>query len=234
MFKGIRTRFNRMSIGYQLVVHFLLISILPSIGLGLVVGYTVDGLIKSQVKDSTNQVINKVNETIEFYVGNVQKLSYLVALNPDVNAFMEQGTSTDSGGADTDEIRTYLRNLTMLYPEVAGIMITNQRGAYLSNDMYPRTLDPLTEETWYQDAARKRGVFTLLGHPTNSNLALNATYKSKDLINAARAVVNPKTKQVDGVILVTMKSRVIAESAKSVRIGKTGYLFIVDDSGENI
>lgn len=234
MFQVIRSKLNRMSIGYQLVVHFLLISILPSIGLGLVVGYTVDGLIKSQVKDSTNQVINKVNETIEFYVGNVQKLSYLVALNPNVKAFIENASPTNPGTADVDEIRAYLRNLTMLYPEVAGIMIANQNGAYLSNDMYPRSLDSLIEETWYQEAARKRGVFTLLGHPRNQNVAMNATYKSKELINVTRAFVNPTTKQVDGVVLITMKARVIAETAKSVRLGKTGYLFIVDDSGDNI
>jgi two-component system sensor histidine kinase YesM len=228
-------RINNISIGYQLVVHFLLISILPSIGLGILIGYTVDNLIKKQVNDSTNQVISKVNETIEYYVGNVQKISYLVALNNDISNFFNQTATTKKSSDDEKEsIRNYLRDFTMLYPEVAGILIANSNGDYLSNDMFARTVDPLTEEIWYEEAARKKGIFTLLGHPLSNNLEMKASYKPSELISAVRAIVDPLTKEVKGVVLIEMKARVIAETAKSVRLGKTGYLLIVDDSGQNI
>lgn len=228
-------RLNNISIGYQLVVHFLLISILPSIGLGILIGYTVDNLIKKQVNDSTNQVISKVNETIEYYVGNVQKISYLVALNNDISNFFNQTATTIKSSDDEKEsIRNYLRDFTMLYPEVAGILIANSNGDYLSNDMFARTYDPLTEEIWYEEAARKKGIFTLLGHPMSNNVEMKASYKPSELISAVRAIVDPRTKEVKGVVLIEMKARVIAETAKSVRLGKTGYLLIVDDSGQNI
>jgi two-component system sensor histidine kinase YesM len=233
--KKLISKLNNLSIGYQLVVHFLLISILPSIGLGVLVGYTVDNLIKKQVNESTNQVISKVNETLEYYIGNVQKISYLVALNNEiVNFFDQKSDDSNLDNEKVNDIRSYLKDFTMLYPEVAGILIANSEGDYISNDMFARTLDPLTEEIWYQEAARQKGIFTLLGHPKSNNIEMNASYQSSELISAVRAIVDPKTKQVKGVVLIEMKARVIAETAKSVRLGKTGYLLIVDDSGQNI
>lgn len=235
MFQYIRQKINSISIGYQLVIHFLLISILPSIGLGVLVGYTIDNIIKQQVNDSTNQVINKVNETIEYYVGNIQKVSYLVTVNNEIsNFFTEHKVVARMDGDETNAIRSYLREFTTLYPEVAGILIVNSKGEYISNDMYEHSIDPLTDEIWYQEAASNKGIFTLLGHPTGSNVKMKASYQPSELVSTVRAIVNPKTKQVDGVVLIEMKARVIAETAKSVRLGKTGYLMIVDDSGENI
>jgi two-component system sensor histidine kinase YesM len=233
--KKLRKKINSVSIGYQLVIHFLLISILPSVGLGVLVGYSIDSIIKQQVKASTNQVISKVNETIEYYVGNIQKISYLVTLNSDIASFYQQQAIVSKMNPEqNNNIRNYLRDFTMLYPEVAGILIVNRKGEYISNDMFERTQDPLTDEVWYQEAVQNKGIFTLLGHPMDYHIEMNASYKPSELVTAVRAIVDPKTKQVNGVVLIEMKARVIAETAKKVSLGKTGYLMVVDDSGENI
>lgn len=69
-----KLKLNNMPIRYKLIIHFLLISILPSIGLGLLIGWTVDRIVEEQSTENTMQLIRKVNTAIESDVENLQKL----------------------------------------------------------------------------------------------------------------------------------------------------------------
>lgn len=50
-----KLKLNNMPIRYKLIIHFLLISILPSIGLGLLIGWTVDRIVEEQSTENTMQ-----------------------------------------------------------------------------------------------------------------------------------------------------------------------------------
>ena len=213
----------------------MLISILPSIGLGFLTGWTVDRIIERQVNQNTLQLIGQVNKTLDFYAGNMQNMSYLIAFNPGIKQFLYEKKSQQSQGVKDDyEIRTFLQGLTTLYPEVAGILVVNSNGQYISNDMYTRSMKSLTEESWYQAAVKSEGIFKILGHPFSRNITSHIHYKDDEVVSVVRAILDPETQQVKGVILIDMKLRVISEATKDVRLGKTGYLMVIDDKGENI
>ena len=59
---------NNQPIQYKLIIHFLLISILPSIGSGILIDWTASRIIERQVNDYTIQMIGKVNNGLEHYV----------------------------------------------------------------------------------------------------------------------------------------------------------------------
>ncbi|MDU2242689.1 MAG: cache domain-containing protein, partial [Paenibacillus sp.] len=259
-----RFSLNNLPIRYKLIVHFMLISILPSIGLGMLTNWTVDRIIERQITDNTLQLIGKVNRSLETYVENLQNMTFFISFNPEVLQFLESqgdaqpnvlsasssaghelagGTGTrpprdvrsagytapstmTTAEADADhyEIRKFLQGFTTLYSEVAGILIVNGRGDYISNEMYARTDGDLTREAWYQEAVRNKGIFKIIGHPRGRNVTTHVNYKDSEVVSAVRAILDPETQQVKGVVLIDLKLRVIAETAQDVRLGKTGYL----------
>ncbi|GJM69010.1 hypothetical protein HMSSN036_12260 [Paenibacillus macerans] len=224
-----RFTLNNLPIRYKLIVHFLLISILPSIGLGLLTNWTVDRIIERQITDNTLQLIGKVNKSLETYVENLQNMTYFISFNPEVLRFLE-GQSE----ADHFEIRKFLQGFTTLYSEVAGILVVNSQGDYISNEMYARTPEKLTAEDWYKEAVRSKGIFKVIGHPHQRNVTTHVSYKDSEVVSAVRAILDPDTQQVKGVVLIDLKLRVIAETAQDVRLGKTGYLTVLDQEGQPI
>ncbi|MEF2966429.1 sensor histidine kinase [Paenibacillus sp. M1] len=234
-----RMSLNNLPIRYKLIIHFLLISILPSIGLGFLINWTVDRVIERQVTDNTLQLIGKVNESLETYVENLQNITYFISFNPDVEDFLAgEGKAPaepdNESGLDHYEIRKFLQGFTTLHSEVAGILVVNHRGEYISNEMYARTSRNLTQESWYQEAVRNKGIFKIVGHPSRRNVTTHVSYKDSEVVSVVRAILDPDTGQAQGAVLIDLKLRVIAEKAQDVRLGKTGYLTILDDSGEQI
>ncbi|WP_334077685.1 sensor histidine kinase [Paenibacillus sanfengchensis] len=243
-----RMSMNNMPIRYKLILHFLLISILPSIGLGFLVNWSADRVIERRMTENTLQLIGKVNQTLEAYVENLQNITYFISFNPEVQDFLKKGTAgtgsriaigspqPESGAEPASyAIRKFLQGFTTLHSEVAGILIVNRRGAYLSNEMYARYPNQsLTEEEWYLEAVRNKGIFKIVGHPSGRNVTTHASYKDNEVVSVVRAILDPETGETLGVVLIDLKLRVIAETAQDVRLGKTGYLTVLDPGGEMI
>lgn len=226
---------NNIPIRYKLISHFLLISIFPIFCLALLIGWTIERVIEEQVNDNTLQLIDKVNESLEFYINNLQSYSYMIANNVAVEEFLARDEWEPNALSDNKyEIQRYLRNFTTVSPEVAGIMVVNDTGDYVSNELYAPSIMPLTQESWYQEAVENNGIFKIVGRPDGRRLHSIVDYTNDDVVTVVRAVVDPFTEQVHGVILIDLKLRVIAETVKDVTLGKSGYLMVLDDTGQHI
>ena len=153
-------------------------AIVPSVGLGLLVNWTVERVVERQVEGHTMQLIGKVNEALNTKMENLQNMTYLIAFDPDVNAFMDEKIGGDENTRERERverpasqaytaseqnrwygIKQTLQGFTTLYPEIAGIVLVNGNGEYISNEMYPRTEQRLTEEDWYRKAAVQPGFY---------------------------------------------------------------------------
>ncbi|MHA6532465.1 cache domain-containing sensor histidine kinase [Paenibacillus sp. BAC0078] len=237
-----KLKFNNLPIRYKLIIHFLLISILPSIGLGLLIGWTVDRIVEQQSNENTMQLIGKVNSALENDAENLQKITYLISFDPGVQAFLKgtmknpaQAAGTGVKGESAEyNIRKFLQGFTTLSSEIAGIMLVNRDGDFISNEMYTRPGTRLTSEKWYKEAVSNKGIFKIVGHPYGRAVMSHVEYKESEVVSAVRAIIDPETQVVQGVVLVDLKLRVIAETAKDVTLGKTGYLTVFDERGELI
>ncbi|WP_458119861.1 cache domain-containing sensor histidine kinase [Paenibacillus sp. Z6-24] len=248
----------------QLIALFLLVGILPSILLGIMVNWTSDRIIERQVTDNTFQLISKVNQTIDTYMEHMQSITYLISFDSKVNSFINGGmdarrteeaslpksktaaASSDPGselaaadngplsGTSVYQIRQFLQGFTTVYPEIAGILIVNSSGDYISNEMYARYPRNLTQEQWYKQAVEHKGIFTIIGHPSGRNVTSHTNYRDNDVVSVVRSLNDPATGQVKGVVLIDLKLRVIAQAAKDVTLGKTGYLMVTDSGGRMI
>ncbi|MDC3418232.1 cache domain-containing sensor histidine kinase [Aquibacillus salsiterrae] len=224
---------NNIPIRFKLISHFLIIGIIPILCLGLLINWTVKRVVEEQVNENTLQLISKVNETLEFYMNNMQSITYYIGSNEKVIDFL--GTGSDQILDDAEyELQRYLRKFTTLSPEVAGILVVNNQGNYISNELIVPNNRDLTKETWYKKAINNKGIFTIIGQPTNRSISSLVNYKNDEVVTAVRAIIDPFSQEVQGVILIDLKLRVIAETLVDVRLGKSGYLMVVDGLNETI
>ncbi|WP_046176118.1 cache domain-containing sensor histidine kinase [Domibacillus indicus] len=225
-----KLKLNNIPIKHKLVVLLLVITILPSIIISSLIAVTVERVIEEQVTDNTLQLIGQVNKTLEYYAGNMQNVSYLLSFDPNVEAFLEAG-GTEQGNYN---VRQFMQRLTTLYPEVAGILAVNNTGESISNELYAQPGQNLTQEDWYKQAVEGAGIFKMIGHPKDRSISSHVHYREDEVVSVVRAILDPDTKQVKGVILIDLKLRVIAEAARNINTGKAGYLMVLDENGEAV
>ncbi|WP_339191496.1 sensor histidine kinase [Paenibacillus sp. FSL R5-0490] len=238
-----------MPLRYQLMLLFLLFAIVPSVGLGLLVNWTVERVVERQVEGHTMQLIGKVNEALNSKMENLQNMTYLIAFDPDIDAFMndKMPLNDDAGiepmnmdtNAETEQNRLYgikqtLQGFTTLYPEIAGIVLVNGSGDYISNEMYPRTEQSLIQENWYQKASANPGIFMVLGQPKERNLTTHVRYKDDEIVSVARSITDEASGRVRGVIMIDLKLRSVSQAARNVTLGKSGYVMVTDAEGQSV
>ncbi|ETT29943.1 signal transduction protein with a C-terminal ATPase domain [Paenibacillus sp. FSL R5-192] len=240
---------RNMPLRYQLMLLFLLFAIVPSVGLGLLVNWTVERVVERQVEGHTMQLIGKVNEALNSKMENLQNMTYLIAFDPEIDAFMndKMPPNDDAGiepmnmdtNAETEQNRLYgikqtLQGFTTLYPEIAGIVLVNASGDYISNEMYPRAEQSLIQENWYQKASANPGIFTVLGQPKERNLTTHVRYKDDEIVSVARSITDEASGRVRGVIMIDLKLRSVSQAARNVTLGKSGYVMVTDAEGQSV
>lgn len=244
-----RLRLRNMPLRYQLMLLFLLFAIVPSVGLGLLVNWTVERVVERQVEGHTMQLIGKVNEALNSKMENLQNMTYLIAFDPEIDAFMidKMPLNDDAGiepmnmdtNAETEQNRLYgikqtLQGFTTLYPEIAGIVLVNASGDYISNEMYPRAEQSLIQENWYQKASANPGIFMVLGQPKERNLTTHVRYKDDEIVSVARSITDEASGRVRGVIMIDLKLRSVSQAARNVTLGKSGYVMVTDAEGQSV
>lgn len=230
-----KRKLKNLSIREKLVILFLLISILPSILLGVLIGFAVDNIIEQQVNENTSQLIHKVNSSVEAHIDNVQNITYFISFHPQIQDFFDGYITLDSIEAEDEyEVTRFLQIYTTLYSEIAGILIVNNEGDYISNELYSRSSQPITTENWYREAVENQGIAKVIGKPHGRRITSHVNYTEDEVVSVVRAIIDPITQEEKGVILIDLKLRVIAEAVRDVRLGKTGYLMVLDSNGESI
>ncbi|WP_312099343.1 sensor histidine kinase [Niallia sp.] len=227
-------KINEFSIRDKLIALFLLISILPAIGLGLLVGVTVEKILGEQATKNTLQLIDQVNTTLESSITNVQNVSYLISMDSQINSFFSHDQNNYKEEEQGYSIRKKMQGFTSLYPEIAGILLINSEGQYISNELYAQNNVDLRKEKWYEEAVRNKGIFKIIGKPQKRNIVSQINYKEDEIVTVVRAIVNRDTQEISGVILIDLKLRVIGEAMNNVHIGLSGFLTVIDENGKDI
>lgn len=227
-------QFNNLSIRNKLILHFILISILPSLVITLLISWTVSNMLEKQSNTQILQLIGNVSKSLDAQAANIQNISYFISMDPDIQTYLNDGSISIAKDEDRYRLYRFLQSFTTLYSEIAGIMIVRADGQYFSNDMYARSEKNLIEEYWYHEAMAARGIYKMIGHPSERNVTTHVNYKDSEIVSVVRAIQDPDTGTTKGVVLIDLKLRVIAEMLGDVKLGKSGYLIVVDDNNDLI
>ena len=121
-----------------------------------------------------------------------------------------------------------MENVANSHREVAGIFIATKEDLYVSTGMSRISRDPFQNERWYREASENPEEIQLISVVTGRNIVTNRSYSIDDVFSLAKAVQDPETGEVLGVILLDIRHDIIQSSINGVTIGEKGFVFVMD------
>ena len=196
------------------IMFFFFISI-PLISLGFLSYNMTSKSMKStteqQLRDLTDETAQSINQTINSVKSNIQIMS--------LNANLAKAAANDS--ATFSDALTYLSRLQKDHSsEIETLVITDASGkGIISNEKINCDLN-LSDREYIQTA--------LKGSPSESDVI-----NSKATGNSVVAVCYPLTldNKVVGTLLASIKFDSIASHAAKVKVGESGYAYMLNKSG---
>ncbi len=237
-FKNLRL-FNYLtknSIRRRLFIYFTLL-ILPAIILLGSVSYLIATyVLKENITQSSGQVVNQVLLHLELYLRQYQQYS-LSALG---NQFAQKFLSVNSN--DLKELRSYSIQVDqfLINPiftgrhEIEGIYLAGPDGRVTAFDKRKNR-----SELYFHPGVLEKLPWLDKVPPDGSMLVSGVYFKDHDselpVILLARRIPDPTNPaRMLGIFWVELNLQKIQEICQPVRLGKSGYLTIIDDSGKVI
>lgn len=222
------SHFRNISIRFKLLFYFIVIIILCVSTLSLLGGNIYKKSMEQEANIYTDQMLEQVWNNIETTIQENDNIMYYIANEDFVEQFMKQKhTSSTMERGMKEKIQVYKER----HPEIAGTLLVNQFDNFISNEMIRVSRDPLTEESWYKKAIESPNKIHLISNPIGRNLKNKLSYQVNNVLSLVKAVKNPKTNKVEGVILIDLKLDFIKNVIESIKLGKSGFIFIMDRDG---
>lgn len=229
------TRFlNSRSIRTKLLLYFLFLILLPITTVGVIGNLAYTRSLEEEANAHTAAMIDQVKTNVEYYIRNMENIARLIAENDDTVRFLRIGPDTpgDERLHAQQALSSELSKFTGIHPEISGILVVNASDMALSNEMIRVARDPLTEEFWYQAAMRVPEQMRLISKPSGRNIRTSQNVSADDVVSVVKALQDPDSGAFTGVVLIDMKLDVIERAIKDIRFGKSGFLYVMDGSGD--
>lgn len=181
--------------------------------------------IQNQVLKSLDQIFRSMSDNIRLLGKDPAVQSYLTVdeqKNPAERVEME--------GKVRDLLLRYSKN----YEDYLNIVVVSEKGQYLSNDSYRLKKTPLSREKWYQEAVEADGRLVLNTNVFGRNLKSWKNYSIDNFISVSQSVIDEKTKETAGVILVDFDIKSIQNLVEEITMGQTGFGYIQNSAGKVI
>ncbi|MCJ7843489.1 sensor histidine kinase [Lederbergia sp. NSJ-179] len=225
----LRNYFNNKSIRFKLLSYFFIIIILCVSTLSLIGGKTYKESLEEEANLHTIQMIDQVWNNIEMVIQENDNIMDYITNEKEVAQFMERSTPSKKS---VSEIKDKMKIYKQKHPEIAGILLVNQYDHVVSNEILRVSRDPLTKEIWYKKAIQSPENIQLISNPIGRNIKNKVNYQMNYVLSLVKAIKNPETNQVTGVILMDLKLDFIKNVIESIKIGNSGFIFITDKEGE--
>ncbi len=224
-------RFNRIQSSITAAFMFLVlftVLIIAAISFSL----TYDAVEKNS-REYTYQLIEQVNRNIESYITNMENISIMTIYNNDVREYLTR----DDLSKEEEEV--YLRKIKLLFDsilstrkDISSIMIFGYNGrVVISNNRNITELNPYidpAEQTWYKKA-REAGGAAVISSPHVQNILQDNYYRW--VVSLSRELVSADKNEKMGIFVVDLNFSIINDMCSKIRLGKRGYVFIVDREG---
>lgn len=222
------------SLQSRLLVYVALLIAIPLLIMTVVGNIVYARGIDEQATEFSAEMLEEVHTNIESYVQTIDQIIEYLSRDEAVIRFLRL---KDNYADDRIEAETMARRQLWHFEEInlsriGGMLIAGENELYVSNEMYRATRYPLTRDSWYQKAVDANGERILISQPIGRNLRSYRNVSLNDIVCVVRAVNDPDTGELLGVICVDMLTGEIEERVQNIKLGKTGYVFVQDDEGE--
>lgn len=225
---------NRLSLQKQLLIYMILLIAVPLLLMTAFGNYYYANGIDELSTQFSTQMLDQVRMNIEASVGTVDRIIEYLSMDDDVINYLRLENFYSPGRI---RLETAVRDRMRIYSDanpqlVGGLLVAGENELYASNELYRVTRYPLRQDAWYIQAAQADGERVLISRPIGRNIRNYRNYSANSIVSVVRAVKDPDTGELLGVIIADMLTQAIEERIRDVTLGKTGYVFVQDSAGE--
>lgn len=218
-----------VSLRTRMLLSNIVVALIPFLMFSIVSGSIFLDHAQKTAEEHSVQLIHQVSNSMDVYVETIEKMVNYIQLELQDTPFFTMESEGASGwDSETDYIRSVLENVANSHREVAGIFIATKEDLYVSTGMSRISRDPFQNERWYREASENPEEIQLISVVTGRNIVTNRSYSIDDVFSLAKAVQDPETGEVLGVILLDIRHDIIQSSINGVTIGEKGFVFVMD------
>lgn len=218
-----------VSLRTRMLLSNIVVALIPFLIFSIVSGFVFLDHAQKTAEEHSVQLIHQVSNSMDVYVETIEKMVNYIQLELQDTPFFTMETEDAPGWeSETDYIRSVLENVANSHREVAGIFIATKEDLYVSTGMSRISRDPFQNERWYREALENPEEIQLISVVTGRNIVTNRSYSIDDVFSLAKAVQDPETGEVLGVILLDIRHDIIQSSINGVTIGEKGFVFVMD------
>ena len=227
--RKIKDMLLNVSLRTRMVLSNIVVALIPFLIFSIVSGFVFLDHAQKTAEEHSVQLIHQVSNSMDVYVETIEKMVNYIQLELQDTPFFTMESEGASGWeSETDYIRSVLENVANSHREVAGIFIATKEDLYVSTGMSRISRDPFQNERWYREALENPEEIQLISVVTGRNIVTNRSYSIDDVFSLAKAVQDPETGEVLGVILLDIRHDIIQSSINGVTIGEKGFVFVMD------
>lgn len=218
-----------VSLRTRMLLSNIVVALIPFLMFSIVSGFVFLDHAQKTAEEHSVQLIHQVSNSMDVYVETIEKMVNYIQLELQDTPFFTMESEGASGwDSETAYIRSVLENVANSHREVAGIFIATKEDLYVSTGMSRISRDPFQNERWYREASENPEEIQLISVVTGRNIVTNRSYSIDDVFSLAKAVQDPETGEVLGVILLDIRHDIIQSSINGVTIGEKGFVFVMD------
>ena len=218
-----------VSLRTRMLLSNIVVALIPFLIFSIVSGFVFLDHAQKTAEEHSVQLIHQVSNSMDVYVETIEKMVNYIQLELQDTPFFTMESEGASGwDSETAYIRSVLENVANSHREVAGIFIATKEDLYVSTGMSRISRDPFQNERWYREASENPEEIQLISVVTGRNIVTNRSYSIDDVFSLAKAVQDPETGEVLGVILLDIRHDIIQSSINGVTIGEKGFVFVMD------
>lgn len=189
--------------------------------------------VEKNSREYTYQLIEQVNRNIESYITNMENISLMTLYNNDVHEYLSRGSlNEEEKRSYTDKITKLFNSILTSRKDISSIMIFGYNGRnVISNNRNITKLNPYIdpkEQTWYKKA-QEAGGSAVISSSHVQNILKDDYYRW--VVSLSKELVSADGKEKMGILLVDLNYSIINDMCSKIKLGKRGYVFIIDNEG---
>ena len=227
---------ERLSLQKQLLIYMALLIAVPLLLMMALSNYFYASGFDEQSTEFSTQMLEQVRtRDLVSSVGTVDRMLEYLAMDEDVIDYLRLPDFYSPGRI---RLETAVRDRMRIFADVdpalvGGLLVAGENGLYASNDLYRITpLPPSRAIRGTRRRWRRTASACLSPGPSAATSAIYRNYSANSIVSVVRAVKDPETGELLGVVIADMRTQAIEERIRDVTLGKSGYVFVQDSAGE--
>ncbi len=221
----LKRRANK-NIQTNIILAFSVLFILTILVIGTFSAYFLESILTNNTEEYTFQLIQGLNSVIDDYTSYIDDITYVLLIHDDIRSYI----NSEGNEQERKNISEYLNSIMEVRKDINGMYIILEDGRFISDNIndVPNEALIIKEEDWYVNAVEANtSAFITSSHVQN---VIADEYPW--VISLSREIRNDTGDEKKGILLVDLNYSIIEELCNEIKLGKSGYVFILNQNAD--